>query len=93
MSVHVNLTPGTVVPVTGRYQCDGCGGGDVAKAFANLSGPLGALAAMQQSKPQTIRDFKKGDKFPHCPNCTFPGLPGGLTGWTLVQEKHEGGAQ
>jgi hypothetical protein len=93
MSDHVNLPANSVVPVSGRYQCDGCGGGALAKAFANLAGPAGAFAAMQQSKPQTVRDFKKGDTFPCCPNCTIPGLPGSLTGWTLVHETPESGTQ
>jgi RecJ-like exonuclease len=92
MSMYGNLSPNTEVPVTGRYKCEGCGGGALAEVFSMIGGQVpfaGALGATQRAKQQTFRNFTKGERFTHCPNCMVPGSSSSFTGWTLVEAECE----
>jgi len=77
----VNLPPGSKVPATGTYYCEGCGQGELAKRMVLMGGPQAVAGRLQQAKVQTKRTFQVGETFPSCPNCTSYG--GDLTGWSL----------
>jgi len=75
MSIYGNLSPNTEVPVTGRYKCEGCGGGALAEVMSMIGGQApwaGAVGAAQRSKQQTFRNFMKGERFTHCQNAWSP---------------------
>ncbi len=84
MSGTANLSPGSVVPKTGKYKCEVCGEGGIAELMAKglAGGGLGLDTSRLQGvgRQSTTKFFGAGKTFPQCPTC------GPATGWTLVEE-------
>ncbi len=76
-----NFSPGSTVPVSGKYRCIFCGEGGLADFMRQeLQGSAWNTPALQQfSNQSNQRYFEKGKTFPECPTCG----PG--TGWSLIE--------
>ncbi|MCI0411286.1 HEAT repeat domain-containing protein [bacterium] len=73
---HVNLSPGSKVPITGEYKCEFCEMKPVT-LDPRLHVALDQVTSMDKLKP-TVKRFEAGSKFSECPGCKE------ATGWTLI---------
>ncbi len=78
MSESANLSPGSVVPKTGKYRCQFCGQGGLADLLSQRIGEFGGDRLAVVGRHSTVQRFEAGRTFPQCPTC------GPATGWTLI---------